>query len=50
VWVHCRSGYRASIAAAILARAGRSVVAIDEELAGAGAAGFDIGSSQEVAA
>ena len=31
VWVHCRSGYRASIAASVLAAAGRSVVVIDDE-------------------
>lgn len=31
VWVHCQSGYRASIAASILAAAGRQVVAIDDE-------------------
>ncbi|GAA0239432.1 MBL fold metallo-hydrolase [Actinomadura nitritigenes] len=31
VWVHCQSGYRASIAASILAAAGRRVVAIDDE-------------------
>jgi len=31
VWVHCRSGYRASIAASLLAAAGRQVVAIDDD-------------------
>ncbi|QKG27129.1 MBL fold metallo-hydrolase [Actinomadura verrucosospora] len=31
VWVHCQSGYRASIAASILAAAGRHVVLIDDE-------------------
>jgi glyoxylase-like metal-dependent hydrolase (beta-lactamase superfamily II)/rhodanese-related sulfurtransferase len=30
VWVHCQSGYRAAIAASILAAAGRQVVAIDD--------------------
>lgn len=35
VWVHCASGYRASIAASLLDRAGRSVVAIDDEWAAA---------------
>ncbi|MGB3771124.1 MAG: MBL fold metallo-hydrolase [Rhodococcus sp. (in: high G+C Gram-positive bacteria)] len=30
VWVHCASGYRASIAASILDRAGRTVVLIDD--------------------
>ena len=33
VWVHCASGYRASIAASLLDRAGRAVVAIDDEWA-----------------
>jgi len=31
VWVHCASGYRASLAASLLDRVGRSVVAIDDE-------------------
>ena len=35
VWVHCASGYRASIAASLLDRAGRTVVAIDDEWAAA---------------
>ena len=30
VWVHCASGYRASIAASLLARAGRTPVLIDD--------------------
>jgi rhodanese-related sulfurtransferase len=30
VWVHCASGYRASIAASLLDRAGRNVIAIDD--------------------
>ncbi len=30
VWVHCRSGYRAGIAASLLHRAGRSVVHVDD--------------------
>ena len=33
VWVHCASGYRASIAASLLDRAGRTVVAIDDDWA-----------------
>lgn len=33
VWVHCSSGYRASIAASMLDRAGRVVVAIDDDWA-----------------
>ena len=31
VWVHCASGYRASIAASLLARAGREVVLVDDD-------------------
>jgi hydroxyacylglutathione hydrolase len=31
VWVHCASGYRASIAASLLARGGRQPVLIDDE-------------------
>ena len=31
VWVHCRSGYRAGIAASLLHRAGRDVVHIDDD-------------------
>jgi hydroxyacylglutathione hydrolase len=31
VWVHCRSGYRAAIAASVLAAAGREVVAVDDD-------------------
>lgn len=31
VWVHCESGYRASIAASFLEAAGRSVVSVDDE-------------------
>jgi hydroxyacylglutathione hydrolase len=31
VWVHCATGYRASVAASLLDRAGRKVVAIDDE-------------------
>ncbi|CAN5757277.1 MBL fold metallo-hydrolase [soil metagenome] len=31
VWVHCQSGYRASIAASLLARAGRTPVLIDDD-------------------
>jgi hydroxyacylglutathione hydrolase len=33
VWVHCASGYRASLAASLLARAGRRPVMIDDESA-----------------
>ena len=35
VWVHCAGGYRASIAASILAAGGRRVVAVDDDFANA---------------
>jgi hydroxyacylglutathione hydrolase len=31
VWVHCASGYRASLAASLLDRVGRAVIAIDDD-------------------
>jgi hydroxyacylglutathione hydrolase len=42
VWVHCASGYRASIAASVLAAGGRRVVAVDDDFANAAAAGLPI--------
>ena len=51
VWVHCASGYRASIAASILAAAGRHVVAVDDTYAtSAGAAGLPIAAGAEALA
>ena len=35
LWVHCASGYRASIAASLLERAGREVVLVDDDFANA---------------
>jgi hydroxyacylglutathione hydrolase len=40
VWVYCGSGYRASIAASILDRPGRSVVLVDDNYDNAAAAGL----------
>jgi rhodanese-related sulfurtransferase len=41
VWVHCASGYRASIAASILDAAGRQVIAVNDDFEpGAAAAGL----------
>lgn len=40
VWVHCASGFRASIAASILDRAGHPVVHIDDDYANAEKAGM----------
>jgi hydroxyacylglutathione hydrolase len=42
VWVHCASGFRASIGASILDRAGRQVVHIDDDWARAAAVGLPI--------
>jgi len=42
VWVHCASGYRASIAASLLAAAGRQVTAVDEAFGAAQEAGLII--------
>ncbi|MHB1535572.1 MAG: MBL fold metallo-hydrolase [Acidimicrobiales bacterium] len=44
VWVHCASGFRASIAASLLARAGRKAVLIDEDWDAAGEAGLPVTS------
>jgi hydroxyacylglutathione hydrolase len=38
VWVHCQSGYRAAIAASMLAARGRRVVSVDDEFPAAGVA------------
>ncbi|GAA5154076.1 MBL fold metallo-hydrolase [Amycolatopsis dongchuanensis] len=42
VWVHCRSGYRASIAASLLAAAGRRVVLVDDDYDRAAPAGIPL--------
>ncbi|WP_116995815.1 MBL fold metallo-hydrolase [Desertimonas flava] len=42
VWVHCVSGYRASIGASLMDRAGRAVVHIDDDWDHAADAGLDI--------
>ncbi|MFE3497793.1 rhodanese-like domain-containing protein [Streptomyces sp. NPDC059175] len=42
VWVHCAGGMRAAIAASLLDAAGRDVVAVDDGLDAAGAAGLNI--------
>ena len=42
VWVHCASGYRASIAASLLDRAGLRVVAVDDDWAAASQAGLSV--------
>ncbi|TYK46078.1 MBL fold metallo-hydrolase [Actinomadura decatromicini] len=40
VWVHCGTGYRASIAASLLAAAGRRVVVVDDEYGSAARTGL----------
>jgi glyoxylase-like metal-dependent hydrolase (beta-lactamase superfamily II)/rhodanese-related sulfurtransferase len=42
VWVYCSSGYRASVAASLLDRAGRDVVLIDDRLSRAAHAGLSL--------
>lgn len=42
LWVHCGTGYRASIAASILAGAGRDVVLINDEYSNAADSGVDM--------
>jgi hydroxyacylglutathione hydrolase len=42
VWVYCASGLRASIAASLLARAGRQVVHVDDNFARAAEAGLPL--------
>ena len=41
-WVHCHSGYRASIAASILDAAGHAVVAVDDGYDRAATAGLPL--------
>ena len=42
LWVHCRGGYRASVAASILDAAGRAVVAVDDDYDRAARAGVPV--------
>jgi hydroxyacylglutathione hydrolase len=50
VWIYCGSGYRASIAASVLDRAGRQVVLINDSYDAAQAAGLEDGRSADAAA
>jgi len=43
-WVHCASGYRASVAASLLDRAGREVVLVDDEIDHLEQAGLELES------
>ncbi len=42
MWVHCASGYRASVAASFLAAAGRTLVAIDDSFENAEKVGLHL--------
>jgi glyoxylase-like metal-dependent hydrolase (beta-lactamase superfamily II)/rhodanese-related sulfurtransferase len=42
LWVHCRTGYRASVACSLLDRAGRRVVLVDDLFERAAAAGIEM--------
>ncbi len=43
IWVHCEAGYRAAVAASLLAARGRKVVAINDDFSSARLAGLPIG-------
>ena len=47
VWVHCASGYRASVAASFLDAAGRELVAIDDSFENAEKVGLHLVSPGE---
>ncbi len=42
VWVHCQAGYRAGVAASLLAAAGHQVILVDDDYARAAAAGLPL--------
>jgi rhodanese-related sulfurtransferase len=42
VWVHCQSGYRAIVAASLLAGRGRQVIGVDDDFGNAAAAGLPL--------
>ena len=46
VWVHCASGYRASVAASFLAAAGLDLVAVDDDFEEAGGAGLPMAGTE----
>jgi glyoxylase-like metal-dependent hydrolase (beta-lactamase superfamily II)/rhodanese-related sulfurtransferase len=43
IWVHCEAGYRAAVAASLLAARGRQVVAINDQFSSAAEAGLPLG-------
>ena len=48
VWVHCAGGYRASVAASLLAASGRPPVAVDDDFENAAPAGLPAGGARGV--
>jgi hydroxyacylglutathione hydrolase len=42
LWVHCHSGYRAIVAASLLAGRGRQVISVDDDFSNAAAAGLPL--------
>jgi rhodanese-related sulfurtransferase len=48
IWVHCGGGYRAAIAASLLAARGRPVVSIDDHFSEAAAAGLAIVTGRDL--
>lgn len=50
VWVHCAGGYRASVAASVLAAHGRTVTAVDDQLGNAERAGLALARPEGIAA
>ncbi|MER7078968.1 Glyoxylase, beta-lactamase superfamily II [Saccharopolyspora kobensis] len=46
VWVHCSTGYRAAVAASLLAREGREVVFVDEDFTAAHRTGLPLASDR----
>lgn len=50
VWVYCQAGYRAALAAPLLAAAGREVVTVDYGFGGAGRSGLPLDRHEEAVA
>jgi rhodanese-related sulfurtransferase len=49
IWVHCQTGYRASVAASILQAAGNEVTAIDDDFSRAADAGLPVTATPQSA-
>lgn len=48
IWVHCQAGYRASVAASLLARSGHRVVLVDDQFENAAAHGLEVTAAPEL--